>query len=302
MIKCPHCGSSNFCKNGHSHDGSQQYLCKSCHRTFRLSSFKKPKLFSFSYPKCPVCGRSMQIYKIRRGFIRFRCKSCKTKTNVNRFIPPEPIAPSLSSFSCRTHPYFVFLAIFLYFKRNMSFRAITDALPINISHVSIYKWVIKFGSLPFSFCSAFLLSADETVILFKDRKYYIWFLVDWNTLKIVAWHFSRYRDYSNAIKLLKQIKQHPNTITTDGLPVYKQVIEELFGTGVHQRVRLGYNNAVESRYSLLKDFIRMKRGFKKFSNIPKYINGWVYIHNLFKDLRGDKNAIIQFLLSTITLS
>jgi len=54
-----------------------------------------PKLFSFSYPKCPVCGRSMQIYKIRRGFIRFRCKSCKTKTNVNRFIPPEPIAPSL---------------------------------------------------------------------------------------------------------------------------------------------------------------------------------------------------------------
>jgi len=49
----------------------------------------------------------------------------------------------------------------------MSFRAITDALPINISHVSIYKWVIKFGSLPFSFCSAFLLSADETVILSK---------------------------------------------------------------------------------------------------------------------------------------
>ncbi|MGB4751940.1 MAG: DDE-type integrase/transposase/recombinase, partial [Fervidobacterium sp.] len=69
-----------------------------------------------------------------------------------------------------------------------------------------------------------------------------------------------------------------------------------------KRVHLGHNNAVESRYSLLKDFIRAKRGFKKFSNIPKYINGWVYIHNLFKDLRGDKNAIIQFLLSTITLS
>jgi transposase-like protein len=217
-------------------------------------------------------------------------------------LPPDPISSSLSTFSSRVHPYFVFLAIFLYFKRNLSFRAIADSLPIHISHVSIYKWVIKFGSLPFSFSSAFFLSADESVLLFKDRKYYIWFLVDWKTSKIVAWHFSRYRDYSNAIKLLKQIKQHPNTITTDGLPVYKQAIEELFGTGVHQRVRLGYNNAVESRYSLLKDFIRMKRGFKKFSNIPKYINGWVYIHNLFKDLRGDKNAIIQFLLSTITLS
>ncbi|MEN6590762.1 MAG: DDE-type integrase/transposase/recombinase [Fervidobacterium sp.] len=78
-------------------------------------------------------------------------------------------------------------------------------------------------------------------------------------------------------------------ITTDGLPLY--------GSEVHQRVRLGHNNAVESRYSLLKDFIRAKRDFKKFSNIPKYINGWVYIHNLFKDLGSDKYAIIQSLLA-----
>jgi len=122
--------------------------------------------------------------------------------------------------------------------------------------------------LHLTFCSASSLSADESVIIFKDRKYYIWLLVDWNTLKIVAWHFSRYRDYSNAIKLLKQIKKHPQLITTDGLPVYKQAIEGLCG-------------------------------FKKFSNIPKYINGWVYIHNLFKDLGGDKYAIIQSLFSSI---
>ena len=64
-------------------------------------------------------------------------------------------------------------------------------------------------------------------------------------LKILTWHFSRYRDYSNAIRLLKQIKQHPNTITTDGLPVYKQAIEELFSQRVHKRVHFGHNNAVE---------------------------------------------------------
>jgi len=302
MIKCPYCGSSDFCKNGHSHNGSQQYLCKSCHKTFSFHSFNKPKLFSFIYPRCPVCGKSMQIYKIRRGFIRFRCRTCKTKININRFIPPETISSSISSFSSHVHPYFVFLAIYLYFKRNLSFRAIADALPTRVSHVSIYKWVIKFGSLLLTFCSASSLSADESIILFKDRKYYIWLLVDWNTLKIVAWHFSRYRDYSNAIKLLKQIKEHPQVITTDGLPVYKQAIEELFGSGIHQRVKLGHNNAVESRYSLLKDFIRAKRGFKKFSNIPKYINGWVYIHNLFKDLGGDKYAIIQSLFSSIMQS
>jgi len=126
--------------------------------------------------------------------------------------------------------------------------------------------------------------------------------MDWNTLKIVAWHFSRYRDYSNAIRLLKQIKKYPQLITTDGLGVYKQAIEELFGSGIHQRVHLSHNNAVEPRYSLLKDFIRAKRGFKKFSNIPKYINGWVYIHNLYKELGGDKYAIIQSLFSSIIQS
>jgi len=101
----------------------------------------------------------MQIYKIRRSFIRFRCRTCKTKININRSLPPETIFSSISSFSSHVHPYFVFLAIYLYFKRNLSFRAIADALPTRISHVSIYKWVIKFGSLLLTFCSASSLSA-----------------------------------------------------------------------------------------------------------------------------------------------
>jgi len=96
-----------------------------------------------------------------------------------------------------------------------------------------------------------------------------------SALKIVAWHFSTYHHYSNAISLLKKIKRHPELITTDELGVCKQAIEELFGSEVHQRVKLGHNNSVESRYSLLNDFVRAKRGFNKFSNIPKYIIGWV---------------------------
>ncbi len=34
----------------------------------------------------------------------------------------------------------------------------------------------------------------------------------------------------------------------------------------------------------------------------EYINGWVYIHNLFKDSGGDKYAIVQSLLAIITPS
>jgi len=97
-------------------------------------------------------------------------------------------------------------------------------------------------------------------------------------------------------------QQHPRFITTDGLAVYKQTVEELFGSGVHQRAKLGHNNVVESRYSLLKDLIRAKRGLKTFSNVSKYINSRVYIHNFYKDLVNDNYAIIQFLIATIMQS
>jgi len=165
--------------------------------------------------------------------------------------------------------------------------------------VAIYKWVIKFSSILFNLDSSYSLSADETVILFKQRKYYVWFLVDWKSKKIIAWHFSKYRDLSNALKLFNKIKSHPSLITTDGLPLYPYAVEELFGKNIHERVYLGHNNAVESRYSLFKDFVRAKRGFKKFSNIFLYINGFVFTHNLYKDCGGDKNAVLSALLPFI---
>ncbi len=101
-------------------------------------------------------------------------------------------------------------------------------MALSIFHVVIYKWVIKFSSILFNLDSSYSLSADETVILFKQRKYYVWFLVDWKSKKIVAWHFSKYRDLSNALKLFNKIKSHPSLITTDGLPLYPYAVEELF--------------------------------------------------------------------------
>ncbi len=54
---------------------------------------------------------------------------------------------------------------------------------------------------------------------------------------------------------------------------YVRCIQELFyfGSEVHQKLHLGHNNTIESRYSLLKDLIKAKCGFKKFSNILRYI-------------------------------
>ncbi|WP_290852192.1 DDE-type integrase/transposase/recombinase [Fervidobacterium sp.] len=57
-------------------------------------------------------------------------------------------------------------------------------------------WILKLSSF-ISILAAenvFKVHGDETVVLFKSKKYYVWFLVDHKTNLIVAQHASKYRD------------------------------------------------------------------------------------------------------------
>jgi transposase-like protein len=38
---CPECGSENFKKNGHTHNGKQNHQCKDCEREFVLNPEKE---------------------------------------------------------------------------------------------------------------------------------------------------------------------------------------------------------------------------------------------------------------------
>jgi transposase len=40
-IKCPHCGSDNLVKNGHSENGTQRWRCNTCRKSFQLEYQKK---------------------------------------------------------------------------------------------------------------------------------------------------------------------------------------------------------------------------------------------------------------------
>ncbi|WP_448374711.1 hypothetical protein [Fervidobacterium sp.] len=75
-------------------------------------------------------------------------------------------------------------------KGNCSFRTIANSLNIKVSHVSIYKWVIKLCtfvlSLTFDIENVFRVHADETIVVFKDQKYYVWLLVDHDIYLLLA--------------------------------------------------------------------------------------------------------------------
>jgi hypothetical protein len=95
----------------------------------------------------------------------------------------------------------------------MSYRSLAHSLNIKVSHVTIYKWVIKLCTLfsvlfpTFTIENVFSVHADETVLVFKEQKYYVWLLVDHETnfvgmsQSIVIWDKSKYYSRSSLVIL-----------------------------------------------------------------------------------------------------
>ena len=76
-LKCP-CGSNAFYRYGRSRTGKKRFLCLICGMQFTngLSASEGD-----DRPKCPECGRRMNIYMRREGFTRYRCSAypeCRT--------------------------------------------------------------------------------------------------------------------------------------------------------------------------------------------------------------------------------
>ncbi|WP_448377530.1 DDE-type integrase/transposase/recombinase, partial [Fervidobacterium sp.] len=66
-------------------------------------------------------------------------------------------------------------------------------------------------------------------------------------------------------------------------------------------VSLG-KNMCESKFSLLKDFFRLKRGLKKLKNLDLYINGFCVVKNLWKTNKSNIDNVISQLATSITTS
>ncbi len=69
-LNCPICGSDALYKYGRTKTGKQRYQCLICNKQF---SFGAKKIVVKGKPICPKCGRHMNLYKLEKNFLRFRC-------------------------------------------------------------------------------------------------------------------------------------------------------------------------------------------------------------------------------------
>ncbi len=90
-------------------------------------------------------------------------------------------------------------------------------------------------------------------------------------------------------------------LITDGLGAYESALI-LFKNINHVVVSLG-KNMCESKFSLLKDFFRLKRGLKKSANLDLYIHGFCVVKNLWKINKSNiDNVISQLATSSLQVN
>ncbi len=85
-VKCPRCNSEAIYKYGRVKTGKQRFFCLICGRQF-VDGAKKQEIQG--KPLCPICGRTMNLYKIEGEIVRFRCSDYPACRTFRKFVIRE---------------------------------------------------------------------------------------------------------------------------------------------------------------------------------------------------------------------
>ena len=309
MIKCPRCNKRELYKFGKDpKTGKQKYQCVSCKRQFKTGDKGNGNTNKYPWmPKCPKCGKRMEVYKWRKHFKRLRCKGCNYKFNT--YVIPEEILDYISNLSfgktnflrMRYSKEIILKAIRLCYEFGLSSRDISKNLFINfglsISHVTIYQWCIKFAALFNRHVEGVKLNLsktwhiDETVIKICGKKHWIFAVLDRKSRFVIAWYLSKTRSTDAAIKVVKLAIQkagfRPNRLISDRHGNYqeikklkprlakKSVLVKKFDTKLS-------NNRIERFFGTVKSRYKRTRGFKSFRSVACFLTIYFVYYNYFR--------------------
>lgn len=214
-------------------------------------------------------------YTNRGKVQRYFCKSCK-----RNFIIDDGF------FRMRNPVHKITLCIDLFFK-GVSTRKIQDHLqafyPHNTSHVSIYKWIIRYSNLISKFTDKLNLNVgseiqiDEMEYKTQGKQSYFIDVMDTKTRYLITSNYVKSRS-KNKIKELfnttkgktqKQIK----VVTTDGFMLYRKLVKKSFGYNknlmrynvehniINASEGEGFNHKIERLHNSIRQLTQNFRGF-----------------------------------------
>jgi len=241
---------------------------------------------------CPFCtSKKVVKHGLRHNKYgqvqRFTCKKCGKRFTLNYGFE-----------KMKSSPQSITSAMQLYFTGE-SLRNVQKFLrlqEVNVSHVSIYKWIQKYTQLMQKYLSEIepnvsdIWRADELYLKIKGDMKYLFALMDDETRFWIAQEVADSKYTHDARELFRQGKEitgkKPLTLITDGLQSYHKAYMKEYRTTTYPRTQHIHkitikgkhnNNKMERFNGEIRDREKVMRGLKKKDTVV--LTGYQIYHN-----------------------
>ena len=240
---------------------------------------------------CPACGSGKVV---KDGFMtgqqRYRCRACKKKFRANGKAPGQKMDAEMVGSAIRDY------------YTGKSYKQIAEGLrdEYNIpepSKATVYEWVRDYTDLAVQEGNKHKAQtgdhwvADETMVDVGGRKAWLWNVMDGRTRYILATHLTPDRDANAARTVLRKAmaasSEAPAYFFSDKLRSYRPALRELLPETTHYQsegMTADINNNLSERLQgTFKDRIKTLRGLNSLETGQRYLDGWVFTYNHFRE-------------------
>jgi transposase-like protein len=240
--------------------------------------------------RCKYCG---SYHVVRFGHSnqvqRFRCRDCG-KTYMDTDALPGMKTPAIQVAS----------ALSMYYG-GMSLNGIRRHLDQQYnnrpSDSTVYEWLERFTKKAIREAREYtpkvgeVWVADETAVKVGGKKFWLIDIIDHNTRFLLASRLSPTRQKKDIALLLRKAylkaDKAPDRVITDGLKVYPDAVDLVFGGDTRHVVSTPFvekdsTNVIERFQGSLKDRTKVMRGLKKQETAVMLLEGWLVHYNYFR--------------------